>query len=118
MARIQHTGSGHPRGLRPGSYRAWAPGEVRDVPGTTAADLLTRHPDRFARVSDRALRSPTGRPGVPAGVASRHWRTLVAEVGRGEHDAYLAQLSEAEVSPAVCAAIRDRTRALTATTGE
>lgn len=113
MARIQHIGNGHPRGLRPGAYRSWSPGEVRDVPGTTADDLLTRHPDRFARVTDRALRSSSPSVGVPGGVASRHWRTLVAEVSRGEHDAYLAPLAESDVSEAVRKAITERTRALT-----
>lgn len=113
MALIQHIGSGHPRGIRPGAYRAWAPDEVRDVPGSTAADLLTRHPERFARVTDRAIRHSAPLSAVPEGVASRHWRTLSAEVARGDHDAYLAQLADSDVTEAVRRAIIERTRTLT-----
>lgn len=116
MVLIQHIGNGHPAGIRTGTSRPWAPQEARHVPGTTAADLLERYPGRFRRVDtmDRAMRSPEPTLSLPDGVGSRHWRTLVAEVARGEHDAHLYLLSEQTTSEAVRGAVQSRAQALRA----
>ena len=119
MATVQHIGAGFPRGIRPGATRPWTAGEVRDLPGTTAADLLERHPQHFARVEplglDRAMPSPTSAaPDAPKSIASRHWKTLVFEVSNGTHDDILGTLRAAVSSPAVLTAIRERSQALSA----
>ena len=112
--RVLHVaGHGPYTGALPGTYGEWRSGSSREIPSESARLLLARHPDRFARVTDRAIRHSAPLSAVPEGVASRHWRTLSAEVARGDHDAYLAQLAESDVSETVRRAITERTRALT-----
>lgn len=110
--RVLHTVGHAPYvGALPGTYSSWSAGSTRTIPSESARLLAERYPGRFVPM-DRAMRPPNAGSVVPPGVAGRHWKTLRAEVSRGEHDAYLGPLSEAPVSEAVKRAIAERSAVL------
>jgi hypothetical protein len=99
----------------------WHGDEVRDVEEALADRLLRDFPAFFTVEPD-----PTPEPAVYEAVplppepstdapsvdvltlTDRHWRTLVAEIEAGEHDAVLMDLAEADDRPSIQRAIDAR----------
>ena len=99
----------------------WHGDEVRDVEEALAERLLrdfsaffvVESGPTFEPAADEVAALPsepsTDAPSVDVlTLAHRHWRTLVAEIEAGEHDAVLLELAEVDDRPSILRAIDAR----------
>ena len=119
--RLRFLGFAHTPTYQTTGIDPWHGDEVRDVEEALADRLLRDFPAFFAvepdlptePVADEVAALPpepsTDAPSVDVlTLADRHWRTLVAEIEAGEHDAVLLALAEADDRPSIQRAIDAR----------
>jgi len=119
--RLRFLGFAHTPTYQTTGIDPWHGDEVRDVEGALADRLLRDFSAFFVVESDPAFEPAadevaalppepsTDAPSVDVlTLTERHWRTLVAEIEAGEHDAVLLELAEVDDRPSILRAIDAR----------